>query len=748
MLDIADDELIIDNFAGGGGASLGIEMALGRGPDIAINHDAEAVAMHTANHPHTHHLCEDIWDVNPRDLVRKPDGGMHRIALVWLSPDCKHFSKAKGGKPVDKKVRGLAWTALRYASLPAPSKPRVMMLENVEEFVTWGPLIVDAEGNARPDPKRKGHTFNSFVNALRRQGFPYIEWRERRAYISGAGTIRKRLYMIIRSDRPVRPWAPVRYGDPKTEAVATGAIKPWKVAADCIDWSKPCVSIFLNEQEAKAAKVKRPLATPTQARMARGLDRFVLKSAKPFIVPLTHQGSDRVNSIDEPMRTVTNAHRGEMALVAPVLSYAQQGGGNRPADEPAHTICASNKDQNQLLVASLLRTDMTSAADRNGIHKPDEPIRTATTANPFALQTAVLVPYNGDKRPGESRARQPDQPLATQPTENRFALMTAHLMTMRNAQKPYNEADKPVHTITAGGAGLTLVTGQIVKFRGDSKGSPLDAPLPTATAGPAENPAGAAHALGVSAVYLAQHNAGWNDTPARDAADPLSTISAKGSQQQVVAAYLSHAYGSNTNGGAGNPDKPLKTVTADGNHHFIGAAYLTKYYTEGGTDQGLDEPLHTSTTKPRFGASQADMAQETLLTEEQRYAAWWVARWFDDFVPEEKPQGWPNGVPAPRRAMLSVTLEGGAVYAVVDIGMRMLLPRELYRAQGFPDSYIIEVMVPRRIGKKTVMRPLPADAQNRMCGNSVCPTEARDLVLSQFDPANDNEIPIEYAEAV
>lgn len=678
MLDLADDELIIDNFAGGGGASLGIEMALGRGPDIAINHDAEAVAMHTANHPHTHHLCEDIWAVNPRDLARKPDGSWHRIALVWLSPDCKHFSKAKGGKPVDKRIRGLAWTALRWASLPAPAKPRVMMLENVEEFVTWGPLIVDADGNARPDPKRKGHTFNSFVNALRKQGFPHIEWRERRAYISGAGTIRKRLYMIIRSDRPIRPWAPARFGDPKTESVQSGALQPWKTAADCIDWSKPCVSIFLNEAEAKAAKVKRPLARPTQARMARGLDRFVLKSAKPFIVPLTHQGSDRVNSIDEPMRTVTNAHRGEMALVAPVLSYAQQGGGNRPADEPAHTICASNKDQNQLLAATLIQTGY---GERGG-------------QAPRAL-----------------------------------------------------DLHRPLGTPVAGGVKHALITGQIVKFRGESKGSPLDAPLPTATAGPAENPAGAAHALGVSAVYLAQHNAGWNDTPARDAEDPLSTISAKGSQQQVVAAYLSHAYGSNTNGAAGQPDKPLKTVTADGNHHFISAAYLTKYYTEGGTDQGLDEPLHTATAKPRFGASQADMAQDSLLTEEQRYAAWWVARWFEEFVPEANPAGWPNGVPAPRRAMLTVTLDCGAIYAVVDIGMRMLLPRELYRAQGFPDSYIIEVMVPRQIGRKTVLRPLPADAQNRMCGNSVCPTEARDLVLSQFDIANENEPPLEFAEA-
>lgn len=638
MLDLADDELIIDNFAGGGGASLGIEMALGRGPDIAINHDAEAVAMHTANHPHTHHLCEDVWDVNPRTLARRPDGSWHRIALVWLSPDCKHFSKAKGGKPVDKKIRGLAWTALRWASLPQPAKPRVMMLENVEEFVTWGPLIVDADGNARPDPKRKGHTFNSFVNALRRQGF-HVDWRDdRRACDFGAPTIRKRLILIARSDGKPIVWPEPTHGDPESPAVQRGKLLPWRTAAECIDWSKPCISIFLNEQEARAARVKRPLARPTQARMARGLDRFVLKSTRPFIVPLTHQGSDaRVYAIDEPLRTVTNAHRGEMALVS------------------------------------------------------------------------------------------------------------AHLMTMRNAQKPYNEADRPAHTVTAGGAGLALVTGNIVRFRGDSAGSPLDAPLPTVTAGPAENPAGAAHALGVEAVYLAQHNAGWNDRDAREVADPFSTISAKGSQQQLVSAYLSHAYGSNTNGGAGSPARPLKTVTADGNHHFVGAAYLTKYYGNETDGQPIEDPMHTVTTKERLAAGRAVMGQETLLTDEQRYAAWWVARWFEEFVPDDAPAGWPAGIPAPRRAMLTVTLQDDAVFAVVDIGMRMLTARELYRAQGFPDSYVIEITVPRRVGRRIEMRPLPGDAQNRMCGNSVSPPWACAHVRANFQIANDNAI--QFAEA-
>jgi len=162
-IDLADDEMIIDNFAGGGGASTGIEMALGRSPDIAINHDPEALAMHARNHPNTRHLCEDIWDVKPRELVTRTDGSLARVGLVWLSPDCKHFSKAKGGKPVSKKIRGLAWIAMRWAALPAPAKPRVICLENVEEFTTWGPLLTDKQGNQFPDPARKGQTFKSFI---------------------------------------------------------------------------------------------------------------------------------------------------------------------------------------------------------------------------------------------------------------------------------------------------------------------------------------------------------------------------------------------------------------------------------------------------------------------------------------------------------------------------------------------------------------------------------------------------------
>ena len=224
QLDI-HSELIIDNFAGGGGASTGIEMALGRRVDVAINHDPEAVSMHLANHPETRHFCESVWEVNPREIAAgRP------VGLVWLSPDCKHFSKAKGGQPVEKKIRGLAWVALRWA---ATVQPRVIMLENVEEFVTWGPLAEGPDGKMRPCPKNKGREFNSFTNALRRHGY-HVEWRELRACDFGAPTTRKRLFLIARRDGQPITWPVPTHGRPDHPDVRAGRLKPWRTAAECL----------------------------------------------------------------------------------------------------------------------------------------------------------------------------------------------------------------------------------------------------------------------------------------------------------------------------------------------------------------------------------------------------------------------------------------------------------------------------------------------------------------------------------
>lgn len=629
-------ELIIDNFAGGGGASTGIELALGRSPDFAINHDPEALAMHAVNHPRTRHLCEDIWQVKPIKLIEREDGTLQAVALVWLSPDCKHFSKAKGGKPVSKRVRGLAWTALRWAALPPKVRPRVIMLENVEEFVTWGPLLIDAEGNARPDPARRGYTFRSFKHQLERKGYR-VEFRERRACDAGAPTIRKRLFLIARCDGVAPQWPQPSHGKPGSDAVRQGKIKAHRTAGECIDWSLPCPSIFLNPEEARRRRVKRPLARPTQARIARGLDRFVLRAARPFIVPLTHQGSDRINSVDEPFRTITAAHRGELALVAPTLTRTAHGD-----------------------------VDKKGKRRGKGEHSIEEPLPSILASGDVALTAATLVQTGYGEREGQA-------PRSL-------------------------DIDKPLGTVVAGGT---------------------------------------KHAL--STAYLVQQNGGpRNEKISGHGADePLSTITGAASQQNLAAASMVQLRGTNEAGRS--LDEPAPTIAAEGNHEGIQLAYLTKYYGEGGQDQGAHEPMHTATAKARMAVTQAQAEREPGMTEEQRYAAWWVARWFEEFIPDAADPAWPAaaGHAAPRRVMLTLQLPAsaereGGTYAIVDIGMRMLVPRELYRAQGFPEGYIIDIKVERLVGKKKLWKSLPIDAQNRMCGNSVSPCEVEDLVHANF----------------
>lgn len=308
--------LVIDNFAGGGGASTGIELALGRPVDIAVNHDPEAVAMHDINHPHTRHYCESVWDVDPRAIT-----GGRPVDLCWFSPDCKHFSKAKGGTPVSKKIRGLAWVALRYA---ATVRPRVIMLENVEEFVTWGPIASDG----RPCPRRAGRTFASFVNALRRHGYQ-VDWRELRACDYGAPTIRKRLFLIARRDGLPIVWPAPTHGDPASPEVKTRRLKPWRTAAEVIDLSIPCPSIFGR---------KRPLAENTLRRIARGLQRYVIEAQEPFIIKVNH-GYEyfRGQGINE--MTTENG----FALVSAFLMKYYGTGDGQPLGEPLHTITTKDR---------------------------------------------------------------------------------------------------------------------------------------------------------------------------------------------------------------------------------------------------------------------------------------------------------------------------------------------------------------------------------------------------------------------
>lgn len=416
------DEIVVDNFAGGGGASTGIKMAIGRDVDIAINHDPAAIAMHKANHPFTEHYNESVWDIDPVTAT-----GGRPVGLCWFSPDCKHFSKAKGGKPVDKNIRGLAWVALKWA---ATVRPRVIMLENVEEFKTWGPLRGD-----RPDPEQKGRTFNCFVNALRKHGYQ-VDWRELRACDYGAPTIRKRFFLIARCDgRPI-VWPEPTHGEPASNQVKAGVLKPWHTAAECIDWSIPCPSIF---------ERKKPLAENTLRRIAKGLQKFVIDNPQPFIVQVNHGGDNfRGADFDKPFPTVTAKHG--FGLVTPyVTQICQNGfaGDNRSSDI-------------------------------------DRPLSTVCTKNEHMLIAPNLIQYHGEQSDKEVRGQALQRPLMVVDASNRYGLITSNLIQLNN-NSIGQSVTSPLNTITAGGGHFGEVRAFLLKYYGQGGGQKLDEPLHTIT---------------------------------------------------------------------------------------------------------------------------------------------------------------------------------------------------------------------------------------------------------------------------
>jgi DNA (cytosine-5)-methyltransferase 1 len=388
--------LIVDSFAGGGGASLGIEMALGRGPDIAINHDAEAIALHAANHPYARHYREDVWKVDPHEAT-----GGQPVGLMWLSPDCKHFSKAKGGKPVSKRVRGLAWVAVRWADAV---RPAVLVLENVEEFQTWGPVLRETN---RPCPDRKGKHFRSFVSKLRRLGYT-VEWRELRACDFGAPTIRKRLFIIARCDGESIVWPKPTHGKHTPNA--------WLTAAECIDWSIVCPSIF---------ERSKPLAENTLKRIAAGLRRYVLESPRPFIVQIQNASSGNAPiSIDQPMRTITAYPKGGgFALVAAFLAkhYSARSEGEVQAAslfDPMPTV--TTVDHNAVVSSTLVALRGTEGSHQHG-DDIRQPLRTVSAGGTHHAEVrAFLVAYYGNEKDGGDLFT----PMRTVTSKERFGLVT------------------------------------------------------------------------------------------------------------------------------------------------------------------------------------------------------------------------------------------------------------------------------------------------------------------------------------
>jgi DNA (cytosine-5)-methyltransferase 1 len=608
-------EIIVDNFAGGGGASTGIELAIGRSVDIAINHDENAIAMHKTNHPDTLHYCESVFDVDPVAAT-----GGNPVGLAWFSPDCRHFSKAKGAKPVKKEIRGLAWIVLRWA---LAKRPRVMMLENVEEFKTWGPLIdippkpdlpeaLMADfigpvypGNSRPDPARTGETFNAFVGMLSTgipadhpalaevceflsiergseqaqklvDGLGYdVGYRELRACDYGAPTIRKRFFMVMRCDGCPIQWPAVTHGDPKSLEVQSGRLMPWRTAAECIDWNVPALSIFDR---------KKPLAENTLKRIARGIQRFVIDSASPFIVKCNHTTTKgkydcfRGQALREPLQTITKTHG--YALAVPHLTKFRTGATGQPVTEPVPTVTAGTSK------------------------------RPGGNGHALGIVEAALTPFLAGNGGSEYQAK--PRPL-----------------------------DKPAHTILKQSRAC-LVAPVIARQFGASVGHRTDEPSATITAG-------------------------------------------GGGKSQLVGAFLAKHYGGNYTGPGVSMDEPAHSVTTV-DHHAVVASHLVKLRGTCRDGQRLDVPMPTITAGGQH-VGEVRTFLETYCGESD-----------DEWL---------------------VTIDG-VKYQIVDIGMRMLQPHELYKAQGFPDGYVIDqdYRGNRYAKGKQVAR----------CGNAVPPPFARALV--------------------
>lgn len=662
-------EIVVDLFAGGGGASEGLKQSLGIDPALAYNHDELAIGMHAANHPLTQHHREDIWHADPRvDVAGRPIGWFH------ASPDCTHFSQAKGGQPRSRTTRALSWVVLKWIGMlqradrlnGTNTAPRIFSMENVWQILTWGPLVAKRcsktgrvvtldliqavdEGTGKPvfrrgkpvmtnriadkgervpverqalvpDRRHTGRTWRQFVAALRALGY-VVEWRKLVASDYGAGTSRERLFLLGRRDGEPIVWPAASHGPNPGQT-------PRVTAADCLDFSIPCPSIFGR---------KRDLADATMRRIAKGVMRHVVNSADPFIVPVTHQGGDRVHDVREPMRTITAANRGELMLAAPELA-------------PFITEHANASTQRTMAVDEPLRT---LCAEVKGGH--------------FSVVAPTLVQTGYGEREGQApRALDLQQPLGT---------------------------------VVAGGVKHAVSAAHLVKFRGDSIGSPATEPVPTITSGAgAARPAGAAHALGLASASLVTLR---RNMVGADVRTPLATVAAQAEHHAVSSAFMvqaAHGEGKPDGvqrWGAGSKDAraPIGTVTASGSgghamaeaelaqlspEHEAGAlrvaAFLVKYYGSG-IAVDLRDSLDTVTTKDRL-------------------------------------------------ALVTVHIKG-TPYVIVDIGLRMLKPHELYRAQGFPTGYIID-----RTANGT---PLTTSAAVRMVGNSVSPPPLRALAEANLD---------------
>nr|WP_241867171.1 DNA cytosine methyltransferase [Klebsiella pneumoniae] len=621
-------------------------MAIGRSVDIAINHDPNAVAMHTTNHPGTLHYCESVYSVRPKVATAG-----RRVGLAWFSPDCRHFSKAKGAKPVEKAIRGLAWIVIRWA---LDVGPRVMMLENVEEFKTWGPLLA---AEMRPDPDRVGETFLAFVGMLTSgvsadhpallecceflelspdseqakrlvAGLGYVvDFRELRACDYGAPTIRKRFFMVMRRDGQPIVWPQITHGDPKSPAVLAGKLAPWRTAAECIDWSIPAPSIFGR---------KKSLAENTLRRIARGIQRFVIGSASPFIVKCNHTTTRgkydcfRGQSLADPLQTITKTHG--YAIAVPHLTKFRTGATGQPVTDPVPTVTAGTST------------------------------RPGGNGHALGIVEAGLVPFLAGNGGSEYQAkpRPLDKPAHTILKESR-ACVVAPVIARQFGASVGHRADEPSATITAGGGGKS----QLVS------------------------------------AFLAKHYGGNYTGPGVGLDEPAHSVTTV-DHHAVVAAHLMV---NNTGHPGGSMESPAHTVTT-GNHHAFVASHLVKLRGTSRDGQTTDEPMPTITA----GGQHVGEVKTTLAVEDyDEERAQQVLAFLQEFCGEE---------------CTGLVEIAGVTYRIVDIGMRMLQPHELYRAQGFPEWYIIDQDYR---GVKYAK-----DKQVGRCGNAVPPPFAEALVRANL----------------
>ena len=610
------DEIIVDNFAGGGGASTGIELAAGRPVAIAINHDPAAILLHKTNHPYAEHLQASVWDVDPVAVCRgRP------VGLAWFSPDCKHFSKAKGAALVDKKIRGLAWIVLRWA---AKVRPRVIMLENVEEFQTWGPVR-----KGKPVKKKTGQTFRKWKQQLSDLGYE-IEHRELVAADYGAPTTRKRFVLVARCDGKPIVWPEPTHGPRDSEGVKSGKLKPWRSAAEVIDWSVPGYSIFATRQEIKeqyGARAQRPLKPNTLRRIIRGVDKFTIKSGKPFIVECNHSGDGHIWGADEPVNTVTGKYTG--GVCQPIMTpftFSNTGGSvGSDAGSPVHTIRTAG---GQILAsANLMSIGQTGGGDR--IRDIREPAPTAVSKQEACVVAANLIQYHTEQSE-KVRGQGMEDPIMTVDAANRYGLACANLVEYYGNGNPLDLAE-PMHTVTTKDR-EALISAHIQKYFGGVVGEDIREPVPTVT-------------------------------------------------------------------------------TVD--HNALCAAHVVKFKGQDlGTNPG--DPLPTVTSQSGAGGFAECRALLVKASSRENLGNWpQIRELLNEYCGYNLAEG-----------EVILLIIRGIAYYIADITLRMLMPRELYSAQGFPADYIIE--------RDYVGNEYKKEDQTAKCGNAVCPPLAEAMVRANL----------------